>query len=156
MASRDLSKGLLADDPVGESDPDLLDRKPFISAVLTVLERVRREADSSVLGLIGPWGSGKTSLLGLVAAATDRGRWQPVFFNPWEVSDLESIVRTYFWALAEGIPRSKQGDRLRRAMGSGIAAAMLNFGVLLEGRGETGEAESWYRRAAEGGYVEGS
>jgi TPR repeat protein len=36
----------------------------------------------------------------------------------------------------------------RRAVDLGDAVAMFNLGALLEGRGETGEAERLYRRAA--------
>ncbi|WP_431969249.1 P-loop NTPase fold protein, partial [Actinacidiphila sp. bgisy160] len=53
------------DDPVDGSSaaPDLLGRWQFAQHAVELLHQVRAQSESGVLALIGPWGSGKSSVL---------------------------------------------------------------------------------------------
>lgn len=54
------------DEPfVSEAEaPDLLGHQQYAQHAVNLLERVRAQTESGVLALIGPWGSGKSTVLG--------------------------------------------------------------------------------------------
>ncbi|MFI0033785.1 P-loop NTPase fold protein, partial [Streptomyces albidoflavus] len=62
-----------------EEGSDLLGHRQYAHHVISLLDRVRAQTETGVLALIGPWGSGKSSVLGKVArrlrddAANDEG-----------------------------------------------------------------------------------
>src|SRR5437763_8519138 len=97
---------LIADDPIGNADSDLLDRSVFATRAARVIEHLRPDVDTAAMAVIGPWGSGKTSVLNLIARAVedDAPGWQVVRFNPWLVNDLNSLVREFFDVLAAKLP----------------------------------------------------
>jgi hypothetical protein len=108
---------LIADEPIGDPLADRLERTAFADRAARVVAQVRAESETAVMGVIGPWGSGKTSVMNLIAAEVQSGSadWKVVRFNPWLVSDLESLVRTFFDALADAMPsQSGARDKLRR------------------------------------------
>ncbi|MFD0567962.1 P-loop NTPase fold protein [Kitasatospora gansuensis] len=56
------------DDPVdgGPDAPDLLGHQRYAHHAVGLLNEVRCQSESGVLALIGPWGSGKSSVLQMV------------------------------------------------------------------------------------------
>jgi hypothetical protein len=59
----------------------------------TLVERIGRQTNPSVLALIGDWGGGKSSVLNLtMAMVSDRDEWQVAEFNPWFYSDLDAVL----------------------------------------------------------------
>jgi len=84
------------DNPIRSKTEDSLGRDRVARSIV----RAVREADASegyVIGIVGPWGSGKTSLLNLVreelAAAPPL---TVVEFNPWMFSGAEQLVEAFF------------------------------------------------------------
>nr|WP_245172935.1 P-loop NTPase fold protein [Streptomyces achromogenes] len=92
-----------------EEGPDLLGHGQYAQRVVSLLDRVRAQTETGVLALIGPWGSGKSSVLGKVArrlrdgAANDDG-WLVAELNPWLYSDLESLTLALFSEIREALP----------------------------------------------------
>src|SRR5687768_17392863 len=87
---------MTGDNPIRSKTEDSLGR----DRVARSIARAVREADASegyVIGILGPWGSGKTSLLNLVkeelAAAP---ALTIVEFNPWMFSGAEQLVEAFF------------------------------------------------------------
>lgn len=127
-------RALLRDDPVSgtEGSPDRLDRGTFADHLVIVLERVRGQSESSVLAMIGPWGSGKSSLLEMT---TQRLRtapgpgWLIADFNPWSYGDNDSLQAGFFAELRAAMPKGKQWDETRRSIGE-LGRAVSPFGRL--------------------------
>ncbi|MGW0226350.1 P-loop NTPase fold protein [Streptomyces tendae] len=76
------------DEPfLGDEGPDLLGREQYAQHALELLGRVRAQTETGVLALIGPWGSGKSSVLGkvirLLQRQDDREDWLVAELNPW-------------------------------------------------------------------------
>lgn len=108
----------LSDQP---SDVDNLGRKAFAEALGSRLideqnrsaranakaKRPRLEADSFVLHLEGPWGSGKTSLLRFLSAYLTEHDWLVVQFNAWQ----HQRVGAPWWLLIAEVHR----EAVRRA-----------------------------------------
>lgn len=142
------------DDPIDgtEEAPDRLEREGFANAVAFALETYRLQKSSSVIALVGPWGAGKSSVIGLIRRGLRKqgfedGRpWTIVDFNPWLFQDLASLQIGFLGALQGalgGTKRSARRKAVRAAVGSigkriaplgGLGAAVgLNLSEPLKG-----------------------
>ncbi|WP_165368350.1 KAP family P-loop NTPase fold protein [Phytoactinopolyspora endophytica] len=121
---------LFADDPIDGSPeaPDRLGRDDYAGHVARLLDRVRGQSESSVMALIGAWGSGKSSVLDMVARklqqsdqATPQGEhdshWLVATFNPWTYGDVESLHNGFFQELRGVLPRDAKWSDARRRLG---------------------------------------
>jgi hypothetical protein len=121
----DVTSRLLGDDPVEDEGEDLLRRSAFAARVTDLIHNVSQETPSAVLALLGPWGSGKTSVLHFVRRRLESGgSWRVVEFNPWMLSDLPSVVQEFFTTLIAALP--EDGKKLRERM-AGYAKAVSPF-----------------------------
>ena len=63
---------LYNDQPIREPDEDALNRQPFVDKIAELINNYtkanagKNTHDGLVIGLEGPWGSGKTSILNLL------------------------------------------------------------------------------------------
>ncbi|MGQ0680002.1 MAG: KAP family P-loop NTPase fold protein [Actinomycetota bacterium] len=126
-SDRKTTQGLLGDDPVADEAHDALARGEFAKRVADLVDQVAADTPSAVLSLLGPWGSGKTSVLHFVRRRLEgRERWRVVEFNPWMVSDLPSLVQEFFTTLVAALPEDSKGKKLRQKM-AGYAKAVSPF-----------------------------
>jgi predicted KAP-like P-loop ATPase len=115
--------GWLADDPVDgtPTSPDRLGRVAFAEAAVRTLDAVASESPSSIVALIGPWGSGKSSILNVVStlmgAGSGESSWTTVQFNPWFYQDLPSLQFGFFRELASALPSTAKWNRARKKIG---------------------------------------
>ncbi|WP_433444284.1 P-loop NTPase fold protein [Nonomuraea sp. CA-141351] len=109
------SWGRYADQPIIEDHQDVLGYKAFADRVTGVLEAVAGP-ESVVLAVVGPWGSGKTSLLNLVHARLGRRKWRSAWFNPWALPDDASLIQAFFETIASTLPKGSAGRRVRKAL----------------------------------------
>ncbi|MFJ2238584.1 P-loop NTPase fold protein [Streptomyces sp. NPDC087859] len=125
------SRHLLGDDPV-DAAGDELDRKRFSEHMIRVINRVRAQSESSVIALIGPWGSGKSSILGMVkdsiddlsSAEDDKSpEWRVAEFNPWIHSDSLSMYVGFYSELRACLPGGERWSDARESIGSWIQNA---------------------------------
>lgn len=112
---------LLGDDPRDGSEerPDELDRTGFVDYVGGLVNRVREQSDSSVMALIGEWGSGKSSILSQLCRnfRENDGPWTVVEFNPWSYPDPESLQVGFFTELRAQLPKDARDNDLRKKIG---------------------------------------
>lgn len=110
---------LFADDPILTQKEDTLHREDFAKRVSKACESVSKESSSSVTALVGAWGSGKTSILNLAQKILKDEDWLVAEYNPWLISDIESLLLNFFSEILHAIPgKSKGADRLRTKIGS--------------------------------------
>ena len=126
------------DEPVGDVGSDRLGRSPYAEQLANVVREVGRQDASTVFALVGPWGSGKSSVLNFVesflTAELPEGTggnqldWAVVRFTPWLCSDLASLVEEFFVALASGLEvddRESIGKRIGKLAKALTPAAKL-------------------------------
>jgi hypothetical protein len=80
-----------SDTPIGWNDPDVLGLKPLALA-LSRFVRNSSTAPPLTIAVIGPWGSGKSSLMNLVAEDLRQRGASPVWFNAWHHQKEEHIL----------------------------------------------------------------
>ncbi|MCM3780658.1 KAP family P-loop NTPase fold protein [Microbacterium hydrocarbonoxydans] len=133
------SENWYADDPISSMDDDNLDRSKFIAGLESILFRVHGSEQSSVLALIGAWGSGKSSVLAQLTSKLempphttdgDPGRsWVAIAFNPWYFQDLASLQSGFFAELLDALPLRASWDRARDSI-AGLGRAIAPFGAI--------------------------
>lgn len=108
---------------------DELDRVAFGKRIATRMREVHDPTQSVVFGLVGPWGSGKTSLINfateaLTKAEQDCSTWEVANFSPWAANDVESLFQEFYAALASALPPNKPGTaRAKKALANLIQIA---------------------------------
>lgn len=94
------------DRPLSSKADDKLNRTPFAERVARVL-RGLPNGTGLVVGIHGPWGDGKTTVLNMLRGDLESDGMTVVRdFNPWRLSDEESMLRGFFFMLAEAIGES--------------------------------------------------
>ena len=102
----------LNDAPIQSIDDDKLDRAEFVQRLSqTIMDW--RSSESMVIGIYGPWGAGKSSVLNLLeqylaGSKLDGigelgGKHQIVRFDPWFFNSTEQLLRTFFATLEEAV-----------------------------------------------------
>lgn len=85
----------LGDSPIQNASDDRLGRqhaaRAFAKSVLSL--DVRRGV---VVGVLGPWGSGKTSFINIARAYFESENVTVLDFNPWMFSGAEQLVQSFF------------------------------------------------------------
>jgi hypothetical protein len=105
-----------ADRPITSADQDMLRRGSFVSRVARVIDEVRLMEDSSVLAIVGPWGSGKSSLINLAVAELGSG-WKIVRANTWAPPDVAGVIAELFAAIRSALPSDGRGRRAAKVLG---------------------------------------
>lgn len=101
--------------------------------------QVPENTDGLVIGLEGPWGSGKTSLLNLTKRYLDNQNFIVKIFNPWLTSDRMSLVTEFFRTLTDfsnGESKltkqvTKYGIRIVQGLTSSISIGVFGINISL-------------------------
>lgn len=62
-----------------------------------------KSKDSLIIGIIGKWGSGKTSFINLVLESLPEEKYIIVKFNPWNISTRKQLISDFFLQLYNDI-----------------------------------------------------
>ena len=114
------------DNPIHEPKHDLLGR----SATAESFARYVLALDASqglVVGVFGPWGSGKTSFLNFTRAEFETEEIPVLEFNPWLFSGTEQLINRFFAELSEEL--KVPGRNLKE-----VGTAFADYGDALRGR----------------------
>ncbi|MGC4832204.1 P-loop NTPase fold protein [Micromonospora arida] len=104
-----------SDEPIGSGDEDLLDRSRFALRVADVIQEAGSAGPSTVFGLVGPWGGGKTSLINLVEKELPPP-WMVVRFTPWAASSVADLLAEFFATIASALPPESRAAKAREAL----------------------------------------
>lgn len=118
-----------ADAPIEDSAEDLLHRASFAFALARDIARAPRDS-GFVVGLTGPWGSGKTSVLRLIERELGDDATAVISFNPWLFSGTEQLVEHFFAELSgqlEAIGGDQLGKVTKALRGYGRVVAPLRY-----------------------------
>jgi len=136
-AEAPLNDQFLDDQPITGRSSDRFNRAPFASRLAQTLA-LRVDPSSIVVGLYGPWGDGKTSVLEMMGEAlTQYPRVILVRFNPWHFQSQDALLRGFFATLAEAMDESlpngveKVGDLLKQ-YGGLLSLASVTLGGMVQ------------------------
>src|SRR2546426_63279 len=116
MSNTGSSPQFAADRPISKRADDLLGRSSFAESIAKAIAGWSG-TESLVIAVCGAWGSGKSSVKGMVLDALrdkefplDR-RPAIVDFNPWQISGLNQITTAFFTEIGLALGQSFQGDQ---------------------------------------------
>jgi hypothetical protein len=141
---------LFRDDPIAHAEQDRLGRLAFAVHTAEVLKRVRNQGSSStVVGVIGPWGSGKSSVVALAGRHLPHD-WVRASFEPWGYSDADSMMIGFFAELRSSLPKDKRWRETRKLVGDvGLVLSPLGKLTTLVGV-DSSEAFKSFSKAIKG------
>lgn len=119
------------DSHVDLREDDNFQRLSFAMWFAKVIERVHGESSSSVIGLVGPWGAGKTSVLDSAVRELGQGAqtWSVVRLNPWRYVSADALVAGFFGELRNALPQGSRWSEAREALGQLLETA-AGFGSI--------------------------
>ena len=101
--SEDDSDQYFSDEPITSKHQDRFGRAPYAARIAETIAR-RLDPSSIVIGLFGPWGDGKTSVLKMMEESLDQhGQVVTIRFNPWHFPSEDALLRGFFATLAEAL-----------------------------------------------------
>jgi predicted KAP-like P-loop ATPase len=128
------------DAPISDSRLDVFDREPFAHRIADTIGE-RNDPSSLVVGIYGPWGDGKTTVLNFIQ---NRLKDYPsiicVPFNPWRMEGEQALLQGFFATLADVLDKElttdaeKLGDVLKK-YGSLLKIAPGGWGDAAVGAG---------------------
>ncbi len=132
------------DRPIASWTEDRFDRAPFAAQVANIIAR-RADPSSLVVGIYGPWGDGKTSVLQLIREAlSERTDVVAMTYNPWFYgASTEAITKSFFQSLGEAL--EKTGWFSKENIGSLVSKlgkAIPHVGEAVSAYGEAMSSES--------------
>jgi predicted KAP-like P-loop ATPase len=107
-----------ADNPIRTMADDRLGRIATASTLIRTIGTAD-SAEGYVLAVVGPWGSGKTSILNLMQEGlAQQGDTIVVKFNPWMFSGTEQLIDAFFHELGAQLRETggKKFDKIATAV----------------------------------------
>ncbi|GGJ93117.1 hypothetical protein GCM10009304_18770 [Pseudomonas matsuisoli] len=92
-----------SDEPIESKAYDRFGRALFAARIAETIAK-RRDPSSIVIGLFGPWGDGKTSVLKMMEESlVQYEQVVTIRFNPWHFPSEDALLRGFFATLAEAL-----------------------------------------------------
>ena len=139
--SKSINMKIAGDNPITLPEEDTIGRtsfaKSFAQQILSLDTRT-----GSVVGVLGAWGSGKTSFINLVRNELYHDEIAILDFNPWMFSGTEQLMQSFFTELSAQL-------RLRPDL-SNIGEALGTYGELFAGMGWIPLVGPWIERGHKG------
>lgn len=113
-----------ADRPKQTLEQDLLTRGPLVERLAGWVREAPLD-EGFVIGLTGPWGSGKTTILHFLEEVLEPEA-VVVWFEPWLFSDADQLVTRFF----EEMSSELQGDGMKRRLRK-LGTKLADYGAAL-------------------------
>ena len=129
---------IVGDNPIKNPEEDTIGRistaQNFAQHVLALNTK-----EGVVVGVLGPWGSGKTSFINLARNEFEKEEVPILDFNPWMFSGTAQLVESFFVELAAQL--KIQNDSLAE-----IGKHLENYGEIFSGMGWLPVVGPWIER----------
>lgn len=96
------------DRPICCREEDYLDRLQFAEYIYSILENLPKDSNIRI-GIEGPWGSGKSSMMKLLHDECQKGGNFTAYFNPWQFNEWELAWSGLVTAIGKSLSEGKNG-----------------------------------------------
>ena len=126
MTNSEVNDGYVTDAPIDTPSDDRFGRARWARRIAETIS-AQRDPASIVVGIYGPWGDGKTSVLNLIEAELrDTDGIVPVRFNPWRLGDEAEVFRGFFETLADALDEQLATTKEK------VGKVLRTYGALLK------------------------
>jgi predicted KAP-like P-loop ATPase len=94
---------------------DALGRRPFADRVARLIRQLAVHSSSTVLGLVGAWGSGKSTTIEYVLEALDGSGVRVSRCNPWALSGGDAVAADLIASIGAALPDAKGSKAARNS-----------------------------------------
>lgn len=115
------------DNPLSDPDYDQLDRKRLIGSIYAHLTNLEPEWSVRV-GLLAPWGAGKTTICRWVASEAEKDGHIPIFFSPWAARTDGELWVGFYTALTSALISKGKKINFSSTTLKHMAASLLHRG----------------------------
>lgn len=129
MTSGDGDLSLLSDSSLEDPEQDQLGYADFAENLAETIDtRIPRQ--DFVVGVYGPWGSGKSTILNFVEYFLEEQDEPPLIirFNPWWFSGQADLIRKFFDQLKSGLDADSRFENVRDKL-SNFASSLSNIPI---------------------------
>ncbi len=126
-----------SDNPIRRPEDDAVGRGPAAKAFAQQVLDVDA-SEGAVVGVLGPWGSGKTSFVNLARSDFEAAKATVLDFNPWMFSGAEQLVESFFVEFSAQL-------KMRRGMEE-IGNDLAEYGEAFAGLGWLPVVGPWIER----------
>lgn len=107
------------DIPITDESQDFFSRKPLVDVIVRAIREYSTDKSSCItIGIYGPWGEGKTSVMNMVYSRLSQLKYKDrltlVKYNPWLIKDQESILIDFFKTIIGAGSSRKLNSLLKR------------------------------------------
>ncbi len=135
------AKRTTVDNPITSSKEDVLDRSKVAHDFAKNI-RILDASEGIVVGILGSWGSGKSSFINLMREQfNQRPKLTVVDFNPWMFSGSQQLVDTFFREISAEL-RIKDANKFGK-----IAEGLDNYGDALSPIAMIPLVGAWFDRS---------
>ena len=106
--------------PIISKNEDLLGRKKVASDLAKEIEYYKNK-DSLTIGIVGKWGSGKTSFINMVLESfKGNNNYIVIKFNPWNISSRKQLISDFFLQLSNSIKKEDMTAEIMSTIGKSL------------------------------------
>lgn len=113
--------------PIISKNEDLLGRKKVASDLAKEIEYYKNK-DSLTIGIVGKWGSGKTSFINMVLESfKGNDKYIVIKFNPWNISSRKQLISDFFLQLSNNIKKENESNKIIGTIGKSLGTLSKFF-----------------------------
>ena len=114
-----------AEKPIISKNEDLLGREKVANNLAREIKYYRNK-DSLTIGIVGKWGSGKTSFINMVLENFEEDEYIIIKFNPWNISSRKQLISDFFLQLSNNIEK-KGNNKIIETIGKSLGTLSKFF-----------------------------
>ena len=113
--------------PIISKEHDLLGRAKVASYLAKEIEHYKNK-DSLTIGIVGKWGSGKTSFINMVLENfKENDKYIVIKFNPWNISSRKQLISDFFLQLSNNIKKENVSGEIISTIGKSLGTLSKFF-----------------------------
>ena len=113
--------------PIISKENDLLGRAKVASYLAKEIEHYKNR-DSLTIGIVGKWGSGKTSFINMVLENFEgNDKYIVIKFNPWNISSRKQLISDFFLQLSNNIKKENESNKIIVTIGKSLGTLSKFF-----------------------------
>ena len=113
--------------PIISKNEDLLGRKKVANDLAKEIEHYKNK-DSLTIGIVGKWGSGKTSFINMVLESfKGNNNYIVIKFNPWNISSRKQLISDFFLQLSNNIKKENESNEIIETIGKSLGTLSKFF-----------------------------